>query len=280
MLAACMFLSTLSVLMMFSMQDPLNDEMKGISMGQGVIVGVLACLLFQGVDFIKFYQNNCFLGYDIPMEVFCWFFKPYRQKTAGLTEILINESAGKLKKIFAIILIVLSSPLLLLDILRITQLNGIINKICKKLPKGIGWLILALMLTSLLWTPLGGEVGGMKVNLKLPGFTFQPSEIAKYLILMFVAAFFTQRADAIIAYSRPKMISLLGSKIKTLLWIIAGLTVLLAMYVKLGDMGPGLVIVVTFILLYSFIKSKVNLDNLDEKDRWKKIFSCDFAILF
>ena len=72
---------------------------------------------------------------------------------------------------------------------------------------------------------------------------------------------------------------MLGSKLKTLLWIIIGLAALMAMYLVLGDMGPGLVISITFILLYSLIKSKVNLEHLDEEGRWKRIFTCDFAML-
>ena len=151
-----------------------------------------------------------------------------------------------------------------------------------RVPKGFGWLLLALLLTALLWTPLGREIGGMKVNLSLFGLTFQPSEIAKYLILLFLAAFFTQYADTIIAYSQPNRTSFRESfknKVKTLGWVIAGLLSLMFLYAILGDMGPGLVIGVTFVLLYSLVKSKVNLDNLDEDDKWKRIFTCDFAML-
>ena len=99
------------------------------------------------------------------------------------------------------------------------------------------------------------------------------------VFLFFMAAFFTQQADTIIAYSQPNRIKMICSKLKTLLWIVLGLSVLMAMYIALGDMGPGLVIGITFILLYSLIKSKVNHEHLEEKDRWKRIFTCDFAML-
>ena len=104
---------------------------------------------------------------------------------------------------------------------------------------------------------------------------FQPSEIAKYLILFFMAAFFTHKASSIISYSQHCGINKLGEKLKTLLWIIIGLVVLLAMYGVLEDMGPALVIGITFVLLYSLIKSKVDLDKLDDDTKWKRIFTCD-----
>ena len=277
--AACMFLTGLCVLMMFSMQDPLNDELNGVGMGKGVVYGLFVCLLFQGVDFVKFYQNNSKVGFDIPINIFRWLFKPYRQKVAGLANTLKSDM-GIIKKLFALILVLITLPFLLLDLLQITRLGKAVDQLCEKLPKGIGWLFMALILTGLLFVPgIHQEIGGMKVNLNIFGLVFQPSEIAKYLILFFIAAFFTQQADAIIAYSQPNRIKMIGNKVKTLLWIIIGLAVLMAMYLALGDMGPGLVLGITFILLYSLIKSKVNLEHLDEEGRWKRIFSCDFAML-
>jgi cell division protein FtsW (lipid II flippase)/cell division protein FtsI/penicillin-binding protein 2 len=276
--ASCMFPTGLCVLIMFSMQDPLNDELHGAGMGEGVVYGLVACVFFQFVDFVKFYQNNSKVGFDIPINIFRWFFKPYRQKVARLADILKSDK-GFIKKLFALTLVLITIPFLLLDLLQITRLSKAVDKLCERLPKGIGWLIVALLLTALLWTPFGQAIGGMKVNLKLFGLVFQPSEIAKYLILLFMAAFFTQQADTIIAYSQPHRADMLGSKLKTLLWIIIGLAALMAMYLILGDMGPGLVIGITFILLYSLIKSKVNLEHLDEEGRWKRIFTCDFAML-
>lgn len=276
--ASGMFLTVLCVLMMFSMQDPLNDELNGVTMGKGVVTGVIACLIFQSIDFIKFYQNNSKVGFDIPLNLFRWFFRPYRQKVAGLANTLKSD-AGTLKKMLALILVVLSLPFLILDLLQITRLGKFVDRICEKLPKGIGWFVVALLLTALLWTPFGQSIGGMRVNLNLFGIKFQPSEIAKYLILLFMAAFFTHQADIIIAYSQPHRMNMIGSKVKTLTWIILGLAVLMAMYLVLGDMGPGLVIGITFVLLYSLVKSKVNLENLDEEGRWKRIFTCDFAML-
>lgn len=277
--SSCMFLTGLCMLIMFSIQDPLNDELYGVSMGQGVVIGLALCLAFQRVDFVKFYQNKCRFGFDIPMDVFRWLFLPYRQKVAGLAATMKSGSVGFVKKSLCLVLVLLSLPFLLLDLLQVTRLSKKVDGLVEKMPKGIGWLFLALVLTFLLWTPLGQAIGGMKVNLRFFGLVFQPSEISKYLILFFIAAFFTQKADTIIAYSQPNRIKMLGSKMKTLLWILVGLGVLMALYILLGDMGPGLVLGITFILLYSLIKSKVNLDHLDEEKRWKRILSCDFAML-
>ena len=276
--AACMFLTGLCVLMMFSMQDPVNDALIGVDMTKGVIIGVVVAIVFQWVDFVKFYQNNCAVGFDVLTEAFRWLFKPFKEKVARLAAILKSD-CNVLKKVFALLLVVVTLPFILLDWLQITRLHERVDRFCAKLPKGIGWLVMALLLTALLWTPFGRSVGGMRVNLNLFGLVFQPSEIAKYLIMLFVAAFFTRNADAIIAYSQPKRLNLIGSKLKTLLWIIVGLGILMAMCCALGDMGPGLVIAVTFVILYSLVKSKVNLSDTDEKTRWRRIFSCDFAML-
>ena len=130
--AACMFLTGLCVLMMFSMQDPLNDELHGVGMGQGIVCGLIACILFQCVDFVKFYQNSSKVGFDIPVNIFIWLFKPYRQKVAGLANTLKSDK-GIIKKLFALVIVLLTLPFLLLDLLQITRLNKPIGSLCEKL---------------------------------------------------------------------------------------------------------------------------------------------------
>lgn len=276
---ACMLLTGICVLMMFSMQDPLNDELNGVSMGKGVVIGIAVCILLQFIDFVKFYQDHYIICFDFLTYSFQWLFKPYRQKIARLANDLQSD-ANLFRKFFDILLLILTLPFLILDVLPLKRISKSIEKFCSWLPKGIGWLVAALIITLLLFVPgIGQEVGGMKVNLKIGPLLFQPSEIAKYLILIFTAAFFTQQADTIIAYSQPKRERYFGSKVKAMTWIIVGLVGLMGLYFLLGDMGPGLVLGVTFIVLYSLIKSKVDTDNISENDRWKRIFSCDFAIL-
>ena len=215
--ACCMLLSGLSVLMMFSMVDPLNDELKGWGMAVGVMIGVGVAIIFQFVDFTKRYNQ----------------------------EILPFKSPKALNR---------------------------------RNLKGLGWLLLALLLTCLLFTPLGNDVGGMKVNLKIPLIPlFQPSEIAKYLIILFSAIFFVENNDRIIHYSDEFNTSW-KQKMKIMVWVLIGLGLLMFLYLRLGDMGPGLVLGITFTLLYSFCKSKQFFRDNDQSKE-KKWLKCDLMML-
>lgn len=282
MIATAMFLTGLCVLIMFSIQNPLTEELRGVEMATGVLMGLACVIALQYVDFIKLYQNKYKWQFDIVMDTIKWLFLPFKRKVAWLAPVL-SDSNSWWKKLGALILLLLSIPFGFLNVLQVDKLSARVEKLCKNTPKGFGWLLLAIVLTLLLWTPLGQSIGGMKVNLRVAGFTFQPSEIAKYLIIFFIAAFFVQNADTIISYSRPtskKMINNLKNKMKTLSFVIVGLIVLMGIYAFiLGDMGPALVIGVTFVLLYSLVKSKVNLDNLSDDNKWQRIFTCDFAML-
>lgn len=234
-LASAMFLTGLCVIVMFAIHNPLTEDLEGVLMASGVLIGIGVIALLQLVDFVKFYQGNYRLGFDFPIELL-W--KP-------------------------------------IDLLTPFKMK---NETVRFAPVGVSWLVIALLLTTLLFF-FGKEVGGMKVNLALPGLpVFQPSEIVKYLIVFFMAAFFTQKADFIVAYSQPN-IRRFGRKVKTLGCVIGGLVLLMFLYLFFGDMGPALVISVTFILLYSLVKSKVDLDNLTKDQKLKKIFTCDFAML-
>ncbi len=230
-----MMLTGLCVLMMFSMNDPLNDKIIGIDMAQGVIAGVVVMMLLQFVNFTKFYQGKSLLAFDVPaafIKILCWPFGLYKKADA-----LFN-----------------------------------------RLPKGFGYMLTALVLTMLLFTPLGVAVGGMKVNLNI-GILFQPSEIAKYLIVIFIAAFFCANADKIVKFSNKGNVDLFGSKMKMLGAILLGLIFLMGLYLLLGDMGPAMVLSFTFIIMYSIIKSKVDLDGLSENQQMKYILTCDLAML-
>lgn len=266
-IAVLMFLTGLCVLVMFSINDPLEDTLLGAEMAKGVIAGVVVMGLIQFVDFTKLYQNRARIGFDIPFECISWLFKPFRKKISYQTQILSDKRYTVLKKIMALLVILLCLPFLLLDL------------IIGKLPKGCGYLITALLLTALLWSPFGSEVGGMKVNLNLFGIKFQPSEIAKYLIIFFMAAFFSVNANKIMKYSAKGNVELFGHKLKMLSAITIGLGILMVMYLVLGDMGPALVLAFTFIILYSIVKSKVDLENLDERNQNIKILTCDLAML-
>lgn len=277
--SSLMFLTGLCLLMMFSINDPLNDAMLGTDMALGVLVGIFLIFIISKVDFVKFYQNKYLLDFDIPIAFIKWFFMPFHIKTSALINILKESKYGKIyKSAVLVFLVILWLLFKWMDWVSITKLHSFVARNLDKLPKGSGYLILALILTALLWTPLGSAVGGMRVNLNI-GFLFQPSEISKYLLIFFMAAFFCRKADIIINYSKPGNVNLLAEKMRMLLVLIVGLGTLMGLYLILGDMGPGLVISFAFIILYSIIKSKVDLENVSEDTKITRVLTCDLAML-
>lgn len=167
-------------------------------------------------------------------------------------------------------------------------LNKLLEFFCLPYVKGLGYLFFAILLTGTLLIA-GQAVGGMKVNLNLMGLIFQPSEIAKYLIVIFMAAFFYDKGESIVRYSnagiRSTYISsagiwkLFGRKIHIMAGMLIGLGTLLILYMILGDMGPAMVISLTFIILYSLVKSRSELNsdnNKEDENMWK----CDLFIFF
>ncbi len=277
-LSILMALTGLCLLTMFSINDPLTDTLLGIDMAYGIIFGVIFITILQNVNFKELYQNRLGVSFDVPLEILLWVFKPFRRKVSYLTGILSNRSSNSIKKLLALLGVVACLPFLLLDLLKVTNFYDALCRLLNKLPKGCGYLLFAIFLTMLLFTPLGAEVGGMKVNLNV-GILFQPSEIAKYLIIFFMAAYFCVNANRIVQYSEEGNAGLFMAKIKMLTFVIMGLGFLMLVYLVLGDMGPALILAFTFIILYSLIKSKINLQGLTLDKQLQKIFTCDFAML-
>lgn len=277
-LAILMSLTGLCLLTMFSLNDPLTDKLLGVDMAQGIIVGVVLIAILLNVNFKKLYQNQALIDFDIPLECIKWIFKPFKHKVSYLTRILSRRTSNVFLKCISLCGIVICLPMLILDLIRVTSLNKIVSRFLEKLPKGAGYLLTALMLTALLFTPLGVAVGGMKVNLNI-GILFQPSEIAKYLIIFFMAAYFSVNANKIVQFSEKGNTKLFGAKLKMMMSIFIGFGVLMGLYLVLGDMGPALVLAFTFILLYSIIKSKIDLEGTSLDNQLKRIFTCDIAML-
>ncbi len=278
-LAIIMALTGLSLLIMYSINDPLNDRLLGVDMVAGIATGIVIIGILIHTDFIKFYQNRSAIRFDIILDGIKWLFKPFRRRVVYLTDTLTDKQANAIKKCGALLLIVLCLPTLLIDLIQLPRLSDKIENAIDRLPKGSSFLILALLLTLLLFTPLGAEVGGMRVNLNI-GILFQPSEIAKYLIIIFMAAFFSVNSESIIRYSQEGNAKFFGQKAQMLGCIILGLGFLMLLYLALGDMGPSMVLAFTFIILYSIIKSKVQLENLSENKQMQRILTCDIAMLF
>lgn len=118
----------------------------------------------------------------------------------------------------------------------------------EKVPEGIGFLFVAFLFIFLLGLFGSGPEGSdAKVNL----FFFQPSEISKFLVITTIAIFFTANAHMIQAFSNGHFVA----QAKTLVWIIIAIVFLLILYVGvISDMGPALVLSITFIILYSILR--------------------------
>jgi cell division protein FtsW (lipid II flippase) len=108
-----------------------------------------------------------------------------------------------------------------------------------------GWPWVALAMFVLLFTIVvgsGPEGSGVKVNL----LGFQPSEIVKFLIILFLAGFFAVNEKFISEYiTGKKRWSFFSFSLVTTL-------LTLFLFLLLGDLGPAMVICFTFIILFSF----------------------------
>lgn len=121
-----------------------------------------------------------------------------------------------------------------------------------RLPKGISYLLLSLLLMVLL-ALFGSAPEGSDAKIYL--FFLQPSELCKLLTVIFMAAFFAEKSDAIRRFAeRTNKISFY-LQLRTTSAILAAIFVLSMMYMGiLSDMGPALVLLITFILMYSFAR--------------------------
>lgn len=112
-----------------------------------------------------------------------------------------------------------------------------------KAANGWPWITLALVLLFLtIRFGTGPEGSGVKVNL----FIFQPSEIVKYLVILFLAGFFAVNERFISEYASWNK---RWSFFSFALFAVGGT---LLLFLVLGDLGPAMVICFTFIILFSF----------------------------
>lgn len=118
--------------------------------------------------------------------------------------------------------------------------------------KGATYLALALILMLLLaffgTAPVGSTA---KINL----FFLQPSELCKFLVVIFMAAYFAENATALRKFSdRANKVSV-PIQIRTMALMAAGIIVVSLLYMgALSDMGPALVLLVSFVFMYSLAR--------------------------
>ncbi len=257
-----MVLTGICLLAMYSIADPLTDRLLGSSMGNGVLFGVIAMALLSSFDFIKFYNGNAtILGmkfeFDFVMQFLRWIPIPFMEKVEKIKETELSFFS-RVRYYSRLIIIALVSLFVCWPIKLIVRgINVALSPITKRLkisiewPKGIGYMLLVLIFVGLLYLfGTGPEGSGAKVNL----FFFQPSELSKYLVIFFIAAFFALNADKMQEFVKQESG---GFKKRSLTVTIALLCMVVLMVVYLlaiSDMGPALVLVVTFLIIYSIAR--------------------------
>ncbi|SEP45046.1 FtsW/RodA/SpoVE family cell cycle protein [Mucilaginibacter sp. OK283] len=137
--------------------------------------------------------------------------------------------------------------ILFINLRKLTADSGLyrllVFKNTRSAANGWPWVVVAMgILFSTILFGTGPEGSGVKVNL----LGFQPSEIVKYLVIIFLAGFFAANEKFISQYaSWSKRLSFFSSA------LVATLVTLL-LFLVLGDLGPAMVICFTFIILFSF----------------------------
>lgn len=118
--------------------------------------------------------------------------------------------------------------------------------------KGLSYLLCSIgLLVALAFFGSAPEGSEAKINL----FVVQPSEICKFLTVIFIAAFFAENTDAVRKFSERTNKVSLRLRVRTVSIIFAAILLLSLIYmVVLSDMGPALVILITFIMMYSFAR--------------------------
>lgn len=100
----------------------------------------------------------------------------------------------------------------------------------------IGLLVLTILFGS------GPEGSGVKVNL----LGFQPSEVVKFLIVVFLAGFFAMNEKFISEYATMK------KRWSFFYTVLVAILAAILLFLMLGDLGPAIVVCFTFIILFSF----------------------------
>ncbi|MBR5677808.1 MAG: FtsW/RodA/SpoVE family cell cycle protein [Paludibacteraceae bacterium] len=118
--------------------------------------------------------------------------------------------------------------------------------------KGVTYLIVALLLILLLalfgTAPVGSTA---KINL----FFLQPSELCKFLIVIFMASYFAENATALRKFSDKADKVSVPIQIRKVAIIATGIIVVSLLYMgALSDMGPALVLLVSFVFMYSLAR--------------------------
>ena len=193
-LPVIMLLSGISMLVLLSIQHPLQDTFYAVQTFQGVLAGLACFLLLSQLNIGKLYAK-------------WWFDWLYNFK---------NKKHYQLQ--------------------------------------GWTWFTLALLLALItLIAGTGPEGSGVKVNLRVAGISFQPSEITKYLLLIFFAGFFAANEEKI------RNLSDIRWRFLSSITVMIAAGAILILYLLMGDMGPALIVCFTFLIFYSIARGNLLL---------------------
>lgn len=219
-----MLLNAICLFMMLAIVNPLVDTDYANEMIWGTLIGCVSLGALSTIDYVKYYSSL----YKLPLP-------KWLQKKSTLNGNNPSRLSGP-------------SINIKFDIIS----KYLKHRISEKIPEGIGFLLVAFLFVILLGLfGTGPEGSTAKVNLNI-GFPFQPSEISKFFFVTAIALFFTANASKIQAFANGFY---LKSQFKTLLWVVVSVMVLLVLYIGLiSDMGPALVLAITFIIMYSIVR--------------------------
>ena len=257
-----MTLTGIDILCMFSIADPLTDSLLGKEMVTGTVAGLTLMTCFTLVNWEKFFYRGIGEGgieFDFVLQFIRFLERPFPEKVKSFQAYTREHRSSNPLVWILVILRYYLFLLLSVLLLPLEWLMRLIVHFPKKwgleLPKGAGYLLIVLLLILLLALFGDGPEGsGTKVNL----FFFQPSELNKYLVVLFMAAFFCRNASRIQAFSETLSRGSLLLQIRTVAFIVFSIGLLLLLYMGvMSDMGPALVIIVTFILLYAIARRDV-----------------------
>ncbi len=252
-----MVLSGLCLLAMYSITAPLTDRLLGGSMANGVLFGAIAIAALSSFDFIKFYNGQAKIfgikvEFDFVMQFLRWVKIPLSKKVDNIKEDELSASSA-MRYYRRLAAILLCWPIELI----VRGINATFRPLSKRIktpiswPNGIGYMLLVLILVILLFLfGTGPEGSGARVNL----FFFQPSELSKYLVIFFIASFFAVNADKMQEFVNQDGVGLVGRGRTVIIALFSMMMLLFFYLVFISDMGPALVLVVTFFIIYSIAR--------------------------
>lgn len=135
---------------------------------------------------------------------------------------------------------------------RLRRSKGLDKRNVFSISSGFMYLMFALLLIALLALfGTGPEGSDARVNLG----SFQPSELSKYLIIIFIAAFFAENAMLLQEFSQKLTRITWRRQLGTVAIVMLIMFALMCIYLLvLSDMGPALVLLITFIFIYSMAR--------------------------